>query len=107
SVGGTVTVNGGTLTINDTYSLYGQILMHGGTLNGSGALDVSSGVLTFDGLQGPMSVAMTNAIGLDSSCYASYTSTSATSALSSPAAVRTLEHSPRPDRRSRSAARTT
>ena len=29
SVVGTVTVNGGTLTINEIYGLYGQILMHG------------------------------------------------------------------------------
>jgi uncharacterized repeat protein (TIGR01451 family) len=88
SVGGTVKINGGTLTINDTWGLFGQIDHAGGTLNGSGTLNVNSGVLLFDGSQGPMSVAMTNTINVGSSGFVNYNSSTNALSLSTPVDVK-------------------
>jgi uncharacterized repeat protein (TIGR01451 family) len=82
SVGGSVVINGGTVSINDSFLLFGQIQHKGGTLNGSGTLDVSGGVLTFDGSQGPMTVGIANPINVHGSGFASYTSTSPSNTLS-------------------------
>jgi uncharacterized repeat protein (TIGR01451 family) len=82
SVGGSVVINGGTLSINDSFSLFGQIQLKGGTLNGSGTLDVNGGALTFDGSQGPMTVSISQPINIHGSGFASYTSTNPSNTLS-------------------------
>jgi len=88
SVGGTVKINGGTLTINDTWGLFGQIDHAGGTLNGAGTLNVNGGVLLFDGAQGPMSVAMTNTINVGSSGFVNYNASTNLLTLSTPVDVK-------------------
>jgi uncharacterized repeat protein (TIGR01451 family) len=82
SVGGSVVINGGTVSINDSFSLFGLIQHKGGTLNGSGTLDVNGGAIIFDGSQGPMTVALTQPINIHGSAFASYTSTNASNTLS-------------------------